>query len=111
MYTVGQKLYFVPAYNARPYDVTISKVGRKWLHCQSFGQSIRVDAKTLRPHEDDARGCFYHSQAEYEQRVAPSQAWDEFRRTVARGYSVPDGVTVEKIQQATALLFGEHNVG
>lgn len=107
MYTVGQTLCFVPNYDRKPREVTITKVGRKWLHCKAYGQTIRVDVATLRPHEDDASGNFYHSHAEYEQKAALGSAWDEFRRTVARGYSAPAGVTVEKIQQATALLFGE----
>lgn len=107
MYIEGQKLYFVPAYNHSPYEVTIIKVGRKILHCKSAGQILRLYAETLKAHVDDWSGQAYLSQAEYEQRVALSQAWDEFRRKVAQRYSEPTGVTVEKIQQATALLFEE----
>ena len=109
MYTVGQKLYFVPGASQLPHEVTITKVGRKWLYCRAIGQTIRVDVATLRPHEDDDSGQLYHDHDEYDQWIAMSIRWDEFRRMVAQRYSEPQGMTIEKIQQATALLFGEES--
>lgn len=106
MYKVGDTLFFVPNYDRQPREVKITKVGRKWLHCRIYGQMIRVDVATLRPHENDTSGKFYNSLAEYEQKEALGNAWPAFQRLVARGYYAPDGVTVEKIQAATALLFG-----
>lgn len=109
MLTIGQKLYFVPSYNGyAAYEMTVKKLGRKWAHCSARAyQTVRIDIETLHAHEDDATGRTYLSQAEYEQELAVQAAWRDLRLKVARRYSEPTGLTVEAIQQAKKLLFGD----
>jgi len=118
-FNVGQTLYYVRDY--RPGRlvriekvgrlVTIEKVGRKWL---TIDIGIRVDKETL---QVDGKGyaspgqCWL-SEEEYTQYNELRNAWQTFRDRIDRyryrtPNGVPDVVTVEKINQASALLFGE----
>jgi hypothetical protein len=105
MFTVGQKLWFVPLHNNRqPYEIEIVKVGRKWLHTGG-NIPIRINVETLRPHDDDWSGRAYLSKEEHDAEVALNQKWREFRKSL-EGYSwhTPKGVTVEQIEQAMQVL-------
>lgn len=102
--TVGQKLWFVPAYNRQPYEVEIKKIGRKWAHTDSYSRTLRIDVETMRPHEDDGNGQCYLSREDYEAKQALSAAWREFHRAILYVNNVPGGMTVEKIAEARQML-------
>lgn len=105
MLTVGQKLWFVPSYNVRPYEVEIKKIGRKWAHTERNFQTLRIDIETMRPHENDGSGQCYLSQQHYEDYQAREKAWREFTSAVDKQkWRCPDGVTVEKIMEIRNLL-------
>lgn len=102
--TVGQKLYFVPAYNRQPYEVEVKKVGRRWASAVNGRIKMRLDIETLCPHEDDGSGIAYLSREDYEQRLALDVAWRELHKALIYRDRLPNGVTVEKIAEARKLL-------
>lgn len=105
MLTVGQKLWFVPSYNPRPYEVEVKKVGRKWAHTERNFQTMRIDVKTMRPHENDGSGQCYLSQQHYEGYLAKEKAWREFAQVIEKWrWRCPESVTVEKIMEVRNLL-------
>lgn len=104
-FTVGQTLWFVPAHGYTPREVTITKIGRKWMTVTAPGfREIRIDAETLYPHEADTRGQAYLSKEVYEAGVALSEKWRKFQKAIDGHWQVPYGLTVEKIEQAMSLL-------
>lgn len=87
--------------------VTIEKIGRKWL---TIDRGRRVDKETL--YIDSGgyapQGRCWLSEEDYNQYTALHKTWQTFRdRVVECRYRGPDGMTVEKINQASAILFGE----
>lgn len=107
-YTVGQKLWFVPNDTRRrpPSEVTITRVGRKWIETDSWYrfaiETLVADGKGYA-----SPGRCYLSREEHERVAALARAWYEFRCKVNGQARVPDGVTIERVQQAEQLLFGD----
>ena len=102
---VGQKLWFVPSYKFPPHEVEIKKIGRKWVHTEHGRQTLRIDAETLRPHENDGSGQCYLSQQHYEDYLAKEKAWREFAQAIEKQrWRCPNGVTIEKILEVRKLL-------
>lgn len=106
-FEIGQTLYFVATGNYMPREMAITEIGRKWLHCErGNGSIIRVNRETLVVHTSDGGGRVYLSLDEYKNARLVSDAWQALRRDFGY-YAPPRGVTLDKIQQARALLFGE----
>ncbi len=85
-------------------EVQITKVGRKWIDINN-GQH-RIDRETLRI---DGRGYsspgrVWRTKEEYEDHAKTSQLWSSLKRFVYDNHQIPQGVTKEKILQASALL-------
>lgn len=108
----GQVLLYVPhdLRRAAPYEVTVTKVGRKWAEISGRN---RIDVKTLAL---DARGysspgrC-WRSLAEYEADKALQEAWRELRQLMDKQWYVPDGVGLNQIKNAKRALFKESGNG
>lgn len=106
-YEVGQILWYVPnwisAYN-QPREVTVDAVGSKWVKCDT----LRFDRESgsVDGGRDSSRGRVYASREEYERILAVQVAWSTFVKSLSV-WSVPPGLTVEKIEAAKALLFSE----
>lgn len=104
-YTVGQELYFewgrYSSRNGGGEDVTITRVGRKWLE---LSNGHRVDKVQL---VADGRGysspgTAYVSREERESQVRLQAAWRDLRK---RMESLPgNGVTAERVAEAARLL-------
>lgn len=100
-YKVGDKLWFVDLYGQR--EVTVEKVGRKWLHfvqCES-----RADVSTLRV--DGGRystsGQCYACREDRQREECANDAWELLSH---RAYKMrrPDHITTEAIHEAAKLL-------
>lgn len=107
-YTVGQKLWFAPTQKwlGKPREVTIEKVGRKWLTL-SNAYRVSVDDLTIDGGNASSPGRCYLSEQEHRDAVELDEAWRKFGHKVFNRYVVPDGVTVEMIKQIRVMLFGE----
>jgi hypothetical protein len=102
MYEVGQKLWFEPEdRRSAPYPITITKVGRLWLHT-GFGTKISVE--TLRSAERP-QGRAWPSKADWLTYQEVRDAWQALRVRMDLAYQLPDGLTLEAVQKATGLLF------
>lgn len=100
MFKVGQTLWYVPRWNGNSREVTIQKVGRVWL---TLSNGERCDMKLMVNGNQSPNGRVYLSREAYEAEQALRKAWSAFAMLV-RGHRQPDGVTIEKIKQASALL-------
>lgn len=116
-YEIGQKLYRVPhdrRYLANAHEVTITAIGRKWLTVKelSWTREERVDKETLLVDggQYSSPAKCYLSKQHYESQLALDNAWRDFVELVHRGrVSVPQGVTLEVIEQVKRLLFGKED--
>jgi len=104
MLKVGQKLWYVPRRSA-PYEVEVTKVGRKWA---TVGEGYRAERIDLETWYADGRGysspgrC-YLSQEDYVTELDLSRLWAHLQREIQ--YSrCPGGVTINDIKQAMELL-------
>lgn len=113
---VGQIVYIAWNYNRTRrngiFPAQIEKIGRKWV---TLSNGYRFDRSDVRMDLDGAGysspGRVYLSSEEYEAEKALGLAWMSLRRHVDRLYSPPSGITLEAIQQATALLGFETEKG
>lgn len=115
---VGQKLWRVSSQKGREgREVRITKVGRKWAEIENFfhdgkkEHSYPVGRINIATLAVDSGGysvtdqC-YESREVYEKIVELTNAWGGFVQAV-RNCRQPEGITLEKIEAARALLFGE----
>jgi hypothetical protein len=101
----GQKLVYVPhdTRRAQPHEVTVERVGRKWAYLA--GNQGRIDdALVVDGGNYSSPGRCYGSWQEYEETTELAKAWNEFWRAIQNRHKCPDGVTVEKISRARAIL-------
>ena len=105
MYTEGQKLWLVPShrYMGEPREVTIVKVGRKWLTLNN-GHRAAVDGLALDGGEYMSPGVCYLSREAWEIEKALNESCSQLRRDVDMAHRVPDGLTVQSIHDARKLL-------
>ncbi len=97
-FRVGQELWFVPQTWGRPVEgsaTKITKVGRKWLE---LSNGRRACVKSLETGYDQC----YLTRADYEKERELFRAWQELDGLIER--RPPEGVTLDKINQARKLL-------
>jgi hypothetical protein len=106
MITQGQKLWMVfsQRYCGEPREVTVIKVGRKWAEIDVRG--YRIDKTTLAIDGGDytSPGRCYLCRETYERRVALLRAWNAVASKIDRRYGPADGVTIDDVRAAAALL-------
>ena len=104
---VGLKLFV--AFNDRRSgnlnkEMTITKIGRKWLTLGDGWDSVRVDADTM--HLDgrgySSPGDAYLSQEDWESSTELGKQWHEFKNRLP--WSVPKGMTLERLAQIRTLI-------
>lgn len=109
--TIGQSLCWVRLDGrgkVASEDVVVTSIGRKYA--KTSRNDIRVDLATLkvsggRPEYGYGLGTCHLSRAKWEAERAIATAWDGLRQKIGGYlYSVPDGVTVEKISQRESCL-------
>jgi hypothetical protein len=102
---VGQVLWFVPNEIRRnkPEAVTVEKIGRKWAH---IGNGARADLDTLvvdgGVYTSPGR-CWLHKEA-WEAETRRQDAWLRLRQGIERHRKAPDGLSLEQIERAAAVL-------
>jgi len=104
---VGDTLWCVRYHRTRDgYATIVTKVGKRWIYFDN-GRS-RCDLNGVIDGGDySSPGTCYPSKEFFDAECVLKAEWDTFRTKVDRTRSVPNGVTVEQIQQASRLLFGE----
>lgn len=106
MYIEGQKLWMVPhqRYIGEPREVTITKVGRKWLTLDS-GHRAAVDGLALDGGGGySSPGVCYLTREAWEADKALNDAWDKLRKDVELVRRVPNAIAVQDIYDARKLL-------
>lgn len=109
---VGQKLYYVPANRYRrtsSNEVTVTAVGRKWVTFKDGSVVERFALADPRMEIDggdyQSPGRCYLSKDAYESEQALGRRWNELVKWVERHkWPPPSGMTVERIDQAIAVL-------
>jgi hypothetical protein len=106
MLEIGQKLWFVPSDRrwSQPREVTVTKIGRKWAYTNRYRNEEKVDKETLVVSGGGyaSPGRCWLSQEEYEAHAAADREWRRLKNDMP--WSVPNGVTVEKIGVVRRLL-------
>lgn len=102
-FSEGDALYWVPMHRGNPTDVTVTKVGRKWLEL-SNRYRVSVDDLSIdgKGYTVEAR-CF-HSQTDYALWKARNEAWAKVHEKIHRFYRAPDEVSTEGIVQIMEIL-------
>lgn len=103
--TVGQELFFVnhQTRSAITQIVSVVKIGRKWA---DLSNRHRIDMVTFRADGGgyNSPGTAYLSEQIYRDKVALSRAWQSLTQKISGMYSIPTGMTIEKIDQIADLL-------
>lgn len=105
MFTVGQKLWFVPSqrYLGEPKEVSITKIGRKWLSV-SNGMKISIDNLNADGGQYISPGTAYLNRGLYESDLRLNGLWKRLK-LIVNAYAVPpDCMNEQKIQDILALL-------
>jgi hypothetical protein len=103
--TVGQSLFFVFHENrhASTKTVTVRSIGRRWANLDN---NTRIDMANLRADGGGftSPGSAYLTEGHYREEVSIRDAWDSLSRRLCCLYSMPAGLTVEKMDQIAGLL-------
>jgi hypothetical protein len=97
--TVGQEVYYDS--NHRGLEaVTITKVGRKWLH---FGNGYRACRTSSAVYQgDDHCGYLWLSLDAYNTKMERAKIWSSIRNGLA--WNPPDSISTDDLRKAAALL-------
>lgn len=104
-FAVGDKLWMVPSqrYMGDAREVTVTKVGRKWLTLDNGYRASAADM-WLDGGGYTSPGSCYASRAAWEAHKELCDAWEQLRRDVDRERRPPPGVTAQLIWHARASL-------
>jgi len=102
---VGQQLWAVTIHG-RDSFVTVTKVGRKWIHAKGLARDQKIDASTLEIIVDGYgnRGQCYLSKEKWEDEQERLTAWSDFRDEIRNLYKMPDDMSVNRINDARRIL-------
>lgn len=102
---VGQRLWLVPTfrYEGDPREVVVASVGRKWATLEGLYPSRRIDNDgRVDGRGYSSPGRCYESREQYEAERDLAACWDDTVRRI--GSRVPDGMTMDRVQQVRALV-------
>jgi hypothetical protein len=108
-YKVGAQVWFVPRYGGPGQELTVTKVARKWV---TLGNGRHIDRYRVELGSDQvdggefsSPGKVWESREVWDAHNKLEQVWDatmeELRK---RYYRLPEGVSVEHIQQIRRIL-------
>jgi hypothetical protein len=101
--TTGQQLYRVGRWrNSESFAVSVMKIGRKWA---TISTDEKIDKITLSLQE--GAGSVWLSKDHYELSLIREKAWQAFRKLMDHQYRIPDGVSVNQIENAARALLGK----
>ena len=104
--TEGMKLWFVPSHRSgSPYEVTVTRVGRKWAEIDGSYHGTRADRLTwaIDGRGYIAPGVLWPSKHAFEEEIARQTEWRDVMRS-QNVYHAPDGVTRADIAAIKAIL-------
>lgn len=94
----------IPNRSRGPREVSVVKVGRKWAEIDIRGYRIDKDSLFIDGHGYTSPGRCYLSRDEFEASDMLEKSWSQIRGFIDRQYRVPDGLTLEKVQEIARLL-------
>lgn|SRR5262245_22715503 len=104
---VGQRLWYVSRDSrySTNREVEVTRLGRKWAYLDG-NERCRIDIETLTVDGGEyiSPGRCYLSREEYEAERVLYSAWGRLQRDLRDHDRSPEGVTLEDIKQARALL-------
>jgi hypothetical protein len=104
MYSIGQKLWYVPRTRHRePHETTITKIGKVWIYLEN-GHRVDIAKLYADGGQYQSPGRAYLSREVWEQEVELIREWDSLSALLRNMYSPPHAVTAADIRQAKALL-------
>lgn len=104
---VGRTLWCVPfdSRMGKPFEVTITKVGRKYVHTTHDLSFSIEDAKHCDASGFGGRYALWPTKESHEQYLVLQDAWDELCHLVrTRGSRCPIGIGPDEIRTAINLL-------
>ena len=105
-FKVGDTVFV--AFNERPTsrntEAEVTKVGRKWVEIQNGRYRFNRDTLYIDGKDYGPPGRVWRTKEEYEDHAETSRMWSSLKRFVYDNHQIPQGVTKEKILQASALL-------
>lgn len=103
---IGDKVWIVWSHhrnNVVPQEATVTAIGRKWITINDRNRfeigSMYLDGKGYA-----SPGSVWSSPEEYHNSLSLNQAWSGIQTAVINAHRCPDGVTVERIEEARKLL-------
>jgi len=98
---VGQKLWYVPTEkrSGDPYEVEVTKVGRKWATVGPSWNTRRIDLTDLRVDDGaySSPGQCWASKEAYENYAARQEAWLSLSQWIRNHSNPPKSLTLEQI--------------
>ena len=99
--TVGDTLWYVNDFTDEQRAVIVSKIGSKWIYFDDDQRRCEYDGSV-----EGWVGKCYQNRALYEEQNSIVIAWKELAKYIQKTPHPPSGITIERIKQARAWLFG-----
>lgn len=101
---VGDTLWYVNDFSDDQREVIVSKIGSKWIYFDDDQRRCEYDGNV-----DGWGGRCYQNRAYYEEQNAIMIAWKDLAKYILKTPRPPSGITIDRIKQARAWLFGGEN--
>lgn len=110
---VGDRLWLVlrNGRGTRGSDVMVTKVGRKWASIVDAENPMwdrpRINLNSLECDggESSSPGRCFRSRAEYEERLALAEGWEELRQIFGTTYRRPAHLTVDDMKAIRGFIY------
>ena len=101
---VGMEVFVVPSNRRqKSYIDTITKVGWKFVELKCYKRRFLIDTWRIADGQYSSQGTCYPSEQHYNDKAALFSTWITFKNMITYA-NRPEKATVERIQQAAALL-------
>lgn len=106
-WVVGMPVYVVPAERmGRPYEATITAIGRKWITFGNGRMTNRFNAETMKLDGKgySSPGRVWPSKSEYDESTAINQSWSTLCNLFRNHHKKPDHITEQDIAEIMGKL-------
>lgn len=107
---VGQQVYVVQAQYRREDTLRaayeeVTRIGNKYFYTGEGWKETKYSLKTLREVSDsNYHAAAYLTKEEFDERIALTDAWNEFKTVASNLYSRPEHLTLQDIQSIVNTL-------